>query len=160
MASTTVLKIKDPDKKGDFLILDASEFDPEKHKLYSQEEEEAPAPAESSGPALISPATVVADNQVVIPRTPHPEGLIPPAADGKPVPPKAEIGPVIGVNAGQEVRSDIPENRSPEIDVENADRPMLFAFLRENGVEVGNASSTDTLREQAREVLESREEQK
>lgn len=105
MAELMVIKIKNPDKSGEFLVINASDFNKDEHELFEEGSEPEMAAADSAGPAQISPATIVGDNEVVLPRTPHPEGLIPPAEDFKPVPPKAKIGEVIGVNAGQEVRA-------------------------------------------------------
>jgi len=42
------VKIKDPDKPGDYLILAASAYDPAKHRLFVAEE---PLPAEATEPA-------------------------------------------------------------------------------------------------------------
>lgn len=104
MAETRIVKVKDPDKAGEYLIINATEYNEEQYQLFEEDTQPEMAPADGGQPAQISPATIVGDNQVVLPRTPHPEGLIPPAEDFKPVPPKAKIGEVVGVNAGQEVR--------------------------------------------------------
>ena len=103
MAELMIIKIKDPDRPGDFLVINASDFDKEEHEPFDEDSVPEFAPP-SRPPAQVSPATIVGDNEVVLPRTPHPLGLVPPAEDSKPVPPKAKIGEVVGVNAGQEVR--------------------------------------------------------
>ena len=105
MAATLTVKIKDPDRFGEYLIIDNSTFDPEKHELFDEEEGPQFAAEDSAGPARVGPATLVGDNEVVLPRVPHPEGLIPPAEDFKPVPPKAKVGEVTGYDAGHEVRA-------------------------------------------------------
>mgnify|MGYP001588323628 CR=1 FL=1 len=104
MAETSIVKIRDPDRSGEFLIINASDFDKEKQQLFDEEAVPEQAPADSRA-VLVSPATIVGDNEVVLPRVPHPEGLIPPAEDNKPVPPKAKIGEVVGFESGQEVRA-------------------------------------------------------
>lgn len=105
MAALLTVKVKNPDKSGAYLIINQSDFDGEKHELFDENEQPQFAAADSAGPAKIGPATLVGDNEVVLPRVPHPEGLIPPAEDFKPVPPKAKVGEVIGYDAGHEVRA-------------------------------------------------------
>jgi hypothetical protein len=104
MAELRVTKIKNPDKSGEFLIINATDFNEEEHELFEEGAEPFMAAPDSAPPAKISPATIVGDNEVVLPRTPHPLGLIPPAEDSRPVPPKAKIGDVVGYEAGHEVR--------------------------------------------------------
>jgi hypothetical protein len=95
-------------KAGEYLIVNQSEFDPEKQKLFDPKEEPSSGAPDERPLGAISPATIVGDNEVVLPRRPHPDGLVPPAPDGRPPPPKAKVGSVVGMEGGHEVRSQGP----------------------------------------------------
>lgn len=124
-------KIQDPDKAGDFLVINAADFDPKVHKEFvSEDGDEEPAKPLDIG--LVTPATLVGDGtEVVAPREPHPEGLVPPAENGRPVPPKEKIGPVVGMTGGQVVRASTTGGTAKRVATKLATQPVREAQAEE-----------------------------